>query len=174
MNTPAEKISTDQAKQDKLFYFVATVVPYRLSDKKVLLLKRSEREIAHPGRWGIPGGKLEHKDIDVENPDVLNGNVKDYLYTIEELVKRETREEAGIGILTEELKFVSSKTFIRPDNVPAVLFQFTAPVDESDMGVVLEEGGFTDYAWVGAGEFENYDCIDGIPEESLKAIKLYD
>ena len=173
MQEPAGSISIEQAKKDKLFYVVVTVVPYRKSDGSVLLLKRSDREIAHPGRWGIPGGKLEHSDLDVHNPDILNGNVKDYLYAVERLAERETREEAGIGIDTSEMKFVSSKTFIRPDNVPSVLFQFTAPVDEQDMNVVLEEGGFTDYAWVQENEFENYDCIDGIPEEARKAIALY-
>ena len=72
---PADKVSVDAAKPDKLFYFVCTVVPYRTADGKCLLLKRDEREKVHPGKWGVPGGKLEHGDLDLGNPTRLNGDV---------------------------------------------------------------------------------------------------
>ena len=41
---PAKKISIDEAKKEKLFYFVANVVVYRGSDGRCLILKRHERE----------------------------------------------------------------------------------------------------------------------------------
>ena len=55
---PANKISLQNAKKDKLFYFVANVVIYRENDGKCLILKRSEREKVHPGKYAVPGGKL--------------------------------------------------------------------------------------------------------------------
>jgi len=55
----ATKISIDNAKKDKLFYFVANVIIYRSSDKKCLILKRSETEKVHPSKYCVPGGKLE-------------------------------------------------------------------------------------------------------------------
>lgn len=55
---PAKKISIDNAKVGKLFYFVANVVVYRESDKKCLILKRDEREKVHPEKYAVPGGKL--------------------------------------------------------------------------------------------------------------------
>jgi len=55
----ALKISLDNAKKDKLFYFVANVIIYRDSDKKCLILKRSETEKVHPNKYCVPGGKLE-------------------------------------------------------------------------------------------------------------------
>jgi 8-oxo-dGTP pyrophosphatase MutT (NUDIX family) len=55
----ALKISLDNAKKDKLFYFVANVIIYRDSDKKCLILKRSETEKVHPSKYCVPGGKLE-------------------------------------------------------------------------------------------------------------------
>lgn len=172
MSIPAEKISIEHAKTNKLFYVVVTVIPFRESDQKVLLLKRSETEKVHPGKWGIPGGKLEHGDIDVQSPDHMNGIVKDYHHTLFELAKRETQEESGLEI-KDELRFVSSKVFIRPDETPVVLLQFIAPLNEKNLNVVLEEGAFTDHAWVLGSEIDQYDCIDGIPEEVQKGIALY-
>ncbi|HRZ29879.1 MAG TPA: hypothetical protein P5052_04025 [Candidatus Paceibacterota bacterium] len=55
----ALKISLDNAKQNKLFYFVANVIIYRDSDKRCLILKRSSTEKVHPDKYCVPGGKLE-------------------------------------------------------------------------------------------------------------------
>ena len=66
---PASKISIENAKKDKLFYFVANVVVYRESDGRCLILKRSEREKVHPGKYAIPGGKLEWEDYGYRTSD---------------------------------------------------------------------------------------------------------
>lgn len=95
---PAEKISLKNAKENKLFYFVANVVVYRESDGRCLIFKRSEREKVHPGRYGVPGGKLEWKQLDINKPTRLNGDVLDFEGAVEELLARETKEEAGIEI----------------------------------------------------------------------------
>ena len=64
----ATKISLKDAKENKLFYFVANVVIYCAKDKRCLILKRHEREIVHPGKYAVPGGKLEWKDLDLKKP----------------------------------------------------------------------------------------------------------
>jgi len=166
----ASKISLEKAKQDKLFYFVANVVVYREEDKKCLILKRHEREIAHPGRYGVIGGKLEWKDMPIKKPDHMNGDVFDYNDMIEKLLIREAKEEAGIEIHSD-LKYINSKTFIRPDEVPVVLVKFAARYKGGD--IVLEEEAFTDYAWVDENEVKNYECIDGIVEEVLISINIW-
>jgi len=172
MQGSAQNISTEHAKSDKLFYVVVTLIPYRMSDGRVLLLKRADTEKVHPGKWGIPGGKLEWQDIDLENPDEMNGIVKDYHHILFELASRETAEESGLNI-QNDMRFVTSKVFIRPDGIPVVLLQFTAPVDENGKEVVLEEGAFTDHAWVNQEEIQEYDCIKGIKEEVASARILY-
>lgn len=166
----ATKISIEKAKQDKLFYFVANVVVYRESDKKCLILKRSDREVTHPGRYGVIGGKLEWKDMPIESPDHINGEVLDYNDMVEKLIAREALEEAGIEIYPE-IRYVNSKTFIRPDEVPVVLVKFTAKYKRGN--VILEEGAFTDYAWVDAEEVKNYECIDGIVDEVAQSINVW-
>src|SRR6188472_3928496 len=94
----AESISLFAAKQDKLFYFVANVVVYRENDARCLILKRHEREIAHPGRYATPGGKLEWANLDLARPTRLNGDVIDFENAVEDLLVRETKEEAGVEI----------------------------------------------------------------------------
>ena len=80
---PAEKISLNNAKEDKLFYFVANAVVYRESDGRCLILKRSEREKVHPGKWAVPGGKLEWEQFDLRKPTRVNGDVLDFESAVE-------------------------------------------------------------------------------------------
>jgi 8-oxo-dGTP pyrophosphatase MutT (NUDIX family) len=167
---PAPKISTENAKPDKLFYFVANVVPYRESDKRCLILERDEHEKVHPGRWGVPGGKLEWSDMDITKPTRVNGDVLDFEDAVENLVKREAREEAGIE-LEDGLRYINSVAFVRPDGIPVVLIKFAARYKSGD--VVIEKGAFTDHAWVNAEEVKNYPCIDGVDEEVAKTIELF-
>lgn len=166
----ATKISIDNAKKDKLFYVVANVVIYRDSDKKCLILKRSEREIAHPNKYAVPGGKLEWKDLPLENPTRINGDILDYENTIGNLLKREAFEECGLTI-SDDLVYVNNVAFIRPDETPVILVKFAAKYVSGE--VVLEEGAFTDYAWVSADEVMNYDCIEGIQGEVKKTIEIF-
>ncbi len=164
---PANKISLDSAKKEKLFYFVANVVVYRESDGRCLILKRSEREKVHPNKYAVPGGKLEWKDLDLNNPTRINGDVLDYENAVEELLKREVFEEAGIEI-ESDLKYINSVAFIRPDEIPVILVKFVAKYKKGD--VKLEAGSFTDFVWVNENEVKNYVCIKGIAEEVKYAI----
>lgn len=167
---PAEKISIDNAKRDKLFYFVANVVVYRSKDSRCLILKRDENEKVHPGRWAVPGGKLEWSDMDISKPTRINGNVLDFENAVEDLLQRETREEAGIEIYGD-FQYLNSVAFVRPDETPVILVKFAARYKNGT--VVPEKGAFTDYAWVTSDEIKKYKCIDGIQQEIAKTIKLF-
>jgi 8-oxo-dGTP pyrophosphatase MutT (NUDIX family) len=167
---PAEKISLDNAKKEKLFYFVANVVVFRDSDKRCLILKRDAREKAHPGKYAVPGGKLEWVNLDLKNPTRLNGDVIDFENAVEKLLKREVFEEAGIQI-EDAFSYINSVAFVRPDEIPVVLVKFAAKYKSGE--VKLEKGGFTDFAWVDQEEAKKYDCIQGIPEEIAKTIEHF-
>ena len=166
---PADKISLDDAKDDKLFYLVANVVVFRASDKRCLILKRDAREKVHPSKYAVPGGKLEWNDLDLKKPTRMNGDVSDFEDAIELLLQRETREEAGIEI-KGKLTYINNVAFVRPDGIPVMLVKFAAEYASGD--VVLEEGSFTVHAWVNAEEVQHYDCIQGIKEEVAQTIKL--
>ena len=167
---PAEKIDLSQAKQDKLFYFVANVVVFRSSDRKCLILKRSEREKVHPGKYCVPGGKLEWGQLDLKKPSRMNGDVIDFENAVEDLLQRETREEAGIEI-GRKLKYINSVAYVRPDGIPVILLKFAAAYQSGE--VKLEAGSFTDFAWVDADEVKNFDCIKGIAEEVAETTALF-
>lgn len=166
----ADKISLEQAKQEKLFYIVANVVVYRESDKRCLVLKRDEREKVHPGKYAVCGGKLEWSDLDINNPTRLNGDVLDYEDALQQLLDREVFEEAGIKI-KKGLKYINNVAFIRPDGIPVLLIKFAARFDSGE--VVVEKGSFTGYKWVNADEVKNLQCIKGIPEEITQTISLF-
>lgn len=167
---PADKINIEKAKKNKLFYFVANVVIFRESDGRCLILKRGEKEIAHPGKYAVPGGKLEWKDLDMKNPTRMNGEIFDFENALEDLLKREAREEAGVEI-DGEFQYINSVAFVRPDEVPVVLIKMAGKYKGGE--IKLEEGAFTDHAWVNAREVEAYDCIKGIKEEVKKTIELF-
>ena len=167
---PAQEISTAHAKPDKLFYFVANVVVYRPSDQRCLILKRDMREKVHPGKYAVPGGKLEWGDFDLSKPTRLNGDVLDFEDAVEQLLQRETLEEAGVSI-DRNLKYINSVFFVRPDGIPVVLVKFAAKYSGGE--VKPEAGGFTDYAWVNADEVKEYDCIEGIAKEVAKTIGFF-
>jgi 8-oxo-dGTP pyrophosphatase MutT (NUDIX family) len=166
----ARKISLKDAKENKLFYFVANVVIYRPSDKRCLILKRHEREIVHPGKYAVPGGKLEWEDLNLKNPTRYNGDVLDFENMISKLLVREAKEEAGVEI-GKEIYFLNDVTFIRPDGIPVVLVKFAAQYKNGK--VKPEKGSFTDYAWVNEKEVKDYPCIDGIPQEIKKTIEIF-
>ena len=167
---PAKKISLDNAKKDKLFYFVANVVVYRPADGRCLILKRSEREKVHPGKYCVPGGKLEWAQLDIQHPTRMNGDVIDFENAVEDLLVRETKEEAGITI-DSKLRYLNSVAFVRPDEIPVVLVKFAAKYVTGE--VVVEAEAFSDYAWVNAEEVKKYDCIQGIPEEIVATITMF-
>ena len=158
MSTPI--ISLDQAKQDKLFYFAPTVMVYRERDGRCLLIKRHEREVVGGGKWATPGGKLERKDL----PEQVNRNA------LENLLMRETREECGLELVPKFI-YLRSLTFVRPDGIPVITLSFAAACKNDT--VRLEEGSFTEYAWVNAEEVKNYDCLGTIPDEIVQTIEAF-
>ena len=166
----AKKISISNAKEHQLFYFVANVVVYRESDGRCLILKRSENEKVHPGKYCVPGGKLDWGDMDITSPTRIQNDVLDYENAVEKLLARETFEEAGIEI-EPKFTYINSVAFVRPDEIPVVAVKFTAKYKSGD--VKLEEGAFVDHAWVNTEEVKKYPCIEGIREEIKETIELF-
>ena len=167
---PAEKISLEKAKQNKLFYVVANVVIWRADDQRCLILKRNTNEKVHPGKYGVPGGKLEWQDLDLEHPTRMNGDVLDFENTIEKLLQREIKEEAALEV-QDTLVYLNSVAFVRPDGIPVVLMKFGAQYKTGDID--LSEGAFTEYAWVNAEEIKDYDCIEGLAQEVAETIAWF-
>ena len=166
----AERVGVKQAKPDKLFYVVADAIIYRETDGRCLILKRDKREKVHPGKWATVGGKLEHADLDIGNPSRTEGDVLVFEDKINELLKREAKEEAGVLIKLPP-KFTGSKVIVRPDGIPVVILHFVVLYKGGE--VKPEPGSFTAFAWVNADEIKQYDCIEDIGQGVKTAINLF-
>lgn len=166
----AKRVSVDNAKPDKLFYVVTNATIYRRKDNRCLILKRSEREIVHPGKWANVGGKLEHGDLNMDAPTSIDGDVAVFEDALNKLLMREIYEESGVKVKPEP-KFIDSKVFVRPDETPVVLLKFAAEYASGE--VKPEAGAFTEYAWVNGEEVENYDCIEGVTNEVKASIEAF-
>ena len=165
----ARQINLAHAEADKLFYFVTTIVVYREADQKCLILKRADDDAVLPGKWGLPGGRLEWSHFNLEKPDEIDGEVLNFNAPIEVHVKELVQEKTGLSIV-ERPQYLGSVFFVRSDGTPAILVRFAARVGA---GEVQAQGGFTDAAWVDAEEITGYDHVEGIDREILRAIKLF-
>lgn len=162
------KISIEKAKKEKLFYVVTTGVIYHPKLKKCLILQRSKKEIAHPGLWGVVGGKMEWSDLENNPVTRMNHDIPNWQGLVEIQLARETLEESGLEVT--DLRFLETVVFLRPDNVPVVIIKYAIKWKKGKVKIAQE---FDDFAWVGSREVVNYDLIEGIANEIKKTIKLY-
>ncbi len=137
-------------KANKL-HIVAVVAVIRNSDGKYLVLKRSEREIAYPGMYTFPGGKVEDNN------------------TVEETLADEAMEEAALTLKPGKI-LLKDKSFVRPDGQTAKVFSYLCEVENADQVVICED--FTDYKWVTLEELKDLPHV-GIEDELIQAEKIY-
>lgn len=143
-----------EEKGQKMHYVVATVIVVR--NEKYLITKRAEWEKAFPGKWTVPGGKLEPKDYVSREKDA--GDL--WYNVIEDLARREVLEETGLEV--GHLNYLTSLSYIRPDQMPCVIISLFA--DHAN-GEVKLCNALTEHAWVGISEAKEYELIDGIFDE---------
>ena len=137
-------------------YIVVTGI--LVKDGKYLIVKRSEKEKAFPGRWSVPGGKLEVLDYCLREKDTPH-----HWYNLfENRLKREVKEETGLEIANPG--YVTSMAYIRPDNIPCIIISMWAKTQERDEQIVLDSC-LTEFAWVSLEESKKYDLIEGLYEE---------
>lgn len=140
---------------------VITAIVYQ--EDEYLITKRSEDEDRFPGKWTVPGGKLEtddytsfEKDTDIHWYNVL-----------EQVLEREVKEEAGIDIA--KIEYVTSLSMVHDDGAPSLIVSCMAEYAGGDID--LDEDEMSDYAWVTAEKAEDYDLIAGIYDEIVMADK---
>jgi 8-oxo-dGTP pyrophosphatase MutT (NUDIX family) len=140
-----------------MHYIVVTGILIN-KDGKFLITKRAEWEKAFPGRWTVPGGKLEVLDYALREKDTLH-----HWYNIfENLLKREVMEEVGLEL--ENIDYVTSMVYIRPDKVPCIIVSLYADAKSENVKLC---SALTEYAWVDLGEAKKYDLIEGIYDELI-------
>src|SRR3989344_349005 len=141
--------------QNKAHYVVATGILINKSGK-FLIVKRAEWEKAFPGRWTVPGGKLEVLEYALREKDTPHH----WYNVLEDLLKREIKEEVGLEI--ENIDYITSMVYIRPDKVPCLIISLSAECFSERVNLC---NALTEYAWVSLEEAGNYDLIEGIYDE---------
>ena len=126
------------------------------SDGKFLIAKRAEWEKAFPGKWTVPGGKLEVLEYALKQKDTSSH----WYNVLENSLKREIKEEVGIEI--KNIGYVTSLVYIRPDTIPCLIISLWAEPKSEEIKLYP---ALTEYKWVDLDEAKNYDLIEGIYEE---------
>ena len=139
-----------------LGHYVTVTVIVVNAKGKYLIAKRANWEKNFPGRWTVPGGKLEVLDYALKKKDTADC----WCNIFEDVAKREVAEEVGLEI--GEVGYVVSLTFVRKDEIPVLCVSLFANV--KDDNVKLGEG-LTEFAWVDSKEAKNYDLIGSIHKE---------
>jgi len=140
--------------KNQTHYIVVTGI--LVKNGKFLIAKRAEWEKAFPGKWTVPGGKLEVLDYILREKDTSS-----HWYNVfENLLKREVREETGLEI--KDIGYVTSMAYIRPDKIPTIIVSlFAEPITEN----IRLCPALTEFAWVDLEQSKSYDLIEGIREE---------
>ncbi len=151
---------------DKNLMHYVVVTGILIKDGKYLITKRADFEKAFPGKWTVPGGKLEVLDYVLREKDT-----KDHWYNVfEDLLRREVEEEVGLEI--ENIDYVTSLVYVRDDKIPTVIVSLVAEPKEKEFTQVKLCNALTEFAWINLEEAKNYDLIEGIYEELEMLDKL--
>lgn len=137
-------------KSNKL-HIVAVTAAIRNEQGKYLVLKRSEREIAYPGMFTFPGGKVEDND------------------TVEQTLNSEALEEANLKLKPGKI-FLYDKVFTRPDNQTVKVFSYLCEAENPE-DVRIHPDDFTEYQWVTLEELRSLPHV-GLEEDIIQAEKL--
>ena len=140
--------------KNKAHYVVVTGI--LVKDGMYLIAKRAEWEKAFPGKWTVPGGKLEVLDYALRQKDT-----KDHWYNVfENLLKREVKEEVNLEI--KNMGYVTSMVYVRDDNIPCIIVSLYAEPVGQDIKLC---SALTEFAWVYLEEAKKYDLVEGLYEE---------
>jgi 8-oxo-dGTP diphosphatase len=129
-----------------------------VKDNKILISQRALNEKHDPGKWTIPGGKVEQTE----------GNVCNIL---EKTLKREVKEEVDI-IIDDNVKLVSNNTFIRTGGQHVIALIF---VCYWVSGIAKPCEDTEDVAWITEEDLESYEFSPNVEEyikQGFKNIKI--
>lgn len=143
-------------ENNKLLHEIA-ITAIIVKDGKYLITRRSKNKKRFPGKWTVPGGKLE-----IEDYVKLPRDTEFYWYNVlEKVLRREVSEEVGIQI--ENIEYVTSLATVHTDGNPSLVISCMADYVSGE--VKLQENETDGFAWVSLQEAKKYDLIDGIYDE---------
>ncbi len=133
---------------------IVTVTAIIEKEGKYLILKRSDREVAFPGFWTVPGGKIVRHEY--ENLPKSLGS-EGWYKIVEFTLKKEVMEEAGLEV--ENAKYLTDMIFMRPDNIPVLVLSYFCKYKSGEVKLGKD---MTEFAWITPEEGNEYKIIPGI------------
>lgn len=155
-----QKINYETIQQKAHYVSITGIIR---KDGKYLICKRSDKEKAFPGKWCVPGGKVEQDDFINTKKDTGSH----WLDIFEKVLKKEIREETNLEI--HNIGYVSSLVFIRPNGFSTIVVSLVADYLHGEVRLADEE--LADYAWVSLDEAKEFDLIENIYEQLEKVEK---
>lgn len=126
---------------------------------KILISQRSFEETHEPGKWTIPGGKVEK----------TKGNVWNI---IEKTLTKEVKEETGVTI-KKQVQLITNNTFIRSTGQHVVALTFLCHY-QSGEAKALEDT--IDIRWISENELTNFQFAPNVKiylKRGFKKIKIW-
>ena len=114
-------------------------------DGKILVSQRSLEETHEPGKWTIPGGKVERTAGDVWN-------------IIEETLNKEVMEETGVKI-TSDAQLLTNNTFIRSTGQHVVALIFLCHWKSGEVKPLEDT---IDAKWISEEELKNMEFAPNV------------
>ena len=148
-------VESVESVRSKAHYIAVTGI-IRKGDK-YLICKRSDKEKAFPGKWCVPGGKIEQSDFINTKKDTHDH----WLGIFERILKKEIKEETNLEI--HNIGYVSSAAFIRANGFSTIIVSLFA--DYLDGSVKLNPEELIEFVWVTLEEAKGYDLIENIWEQ---------
>jgi len=152
----------DEIKEKAHYISVTGII--RNSDGKYLICKRSPREKIFPGKWCVPGGKVQQSDF-VNTPKDTTDH---WLDVFEKALRKEILEETGLKI--RNIGYVSNLALIRPNGFSTLIVSLFG---EHDSGDVKLNDELVDFKWVSLEEAKDFDLIENIYEQIEKVDICY-
>ena len=126
-----------------------------IKDRKLLLIKKSSKDINSPNQWEVPGGRKQVGE------------------NLEEHIIREVKEEVGLEILPKEI-FDMWEFSIPVNNVKTTVVAVARFCELTNENTIITEDIIDKYKWVNIdANLLNYNLIAGIRKTIEKLVKLY-
>ena len=132
---------------------------------KFLICKRSDKEKIFPGKWCVPGGKVQQSDFINSGKDT-----KDHWFSVlEKVLQKEIFEETNLKI--RNIGYVSNLALIRPNGFSTIIVSLFADWESGEVALGQEDE-LVDHAWVTLEEAKKYDLIENIWEQLEKVERM--